>query len=125
MGLQSGEVRATRQGVLWIDYDLRPIAVETWQQRHTQAVVLAMAVLLVRWACWPWRTGAFCGPWPRCVQAWNALAQAISPTCHACRAVAISTTWGRHRRNGERTAGTQHGAGRKRGPLPATVRRLL
>ena len=51
---------------------------------------------LVRWACWPWRAGAFCGPWPRCVQAWNALAQAISPTCHACRAVAISTTWGRH-----------------------------
>ncbi|WP_044397151.1 putative bifunctional diguanylate cyclase/phosphodiesterase [Acidovorax temperans] len=46
MGLQSGEVRATRQGVLWIDYDLRPIAVENWQQRHTQAVVLAMAVLL-------------------------------------------------------------------------------
>ena len=46
MGLQSGEVRATRQGVLWIDYDLRPMAVETWQQRHTQAVVLAMAVLL-------------------------------------------------------------------------------
>ena len=46
MGLQSGEVRATRQGVLWIDYDLRPIAVENWHQRHTQAVVLAMAVLL-------------------------------------------------------------------------------
>ena len=46
MGLQSGEVRATRQGVLWIDYDLRPVAAETWNQLHTQAVVLAMAVLL-------------------------------------------------------------------------------
>ena len=46
MGLQSGEVRATRQGVLWIDYDLRPVAAETWDQLHTQAVVLAMAVLL-------------------------------------------------------------------------------
>ena len=46
MGLQSGEVRATRQGVLWIDYDLRPVAAETWHQLHTQAVVLAMAVLL-------------------------------------------------------------------------------
>ena len=46
MGLQSGEVRATRQGVLWIDYDLRPVAAETWDQLRTQAVVLAMAVLL-------------------------------------------------------------------------------
>ena len=46
MGLQSGEVRATRQGVLWIDYDLRPVAAETWNQLRTQAVVLAMAVLL-------------------------------------------------------------------------------
>ena len=46
MGLQSGEVRATRQGMLWIDYDLRPVAAETWNQLRTQAVVLAMAVLL-------------------------------------------------------------------------------
>lgn len=46
MALQSGEVRATRQGVLWIDYDLRPVAAETWDQLRTQAVVLAMAVLL-------------------------------------------------------------------------------
>lgn len=46
MGLQSGEVRATRQGMLWIDYDLRPVAAETWDQLRTQAVVLAMAVLL-------------------------------------------------------------------------------
>ena len=46
MGLQSGEVRATRQSVLWIDYDLRPVAAETWDQLRTQAVVLAMAVLL-------------------------------------------------------------------------------
>ena len=46
MGLQSGEVRATRQGMLWIDYDLRPVAAETWNQLRTQAVVLAMAVLV-------------------------------------------------------------------------------
>lgn len=46
MGLQPGEMRATRQGLLWIDYDLRPVAAQTWAQLRQLGVMLAAAVLL-------------------------------------------------------------------------------
>jgi len=46
MGLQPGEIRATRQGLLWIDYDLRPVAAQTWAQLRQLGLMLAAAVLL-------------------------------------------------------------------------------
>lgn len=46
LGLQPGEVRATRQGLLWIEYDLHPIAAQTWAQLRQQGLVLAVAVVL-------------------------------------------------------------------------------
>ena len=47
MGLQPGEMRATRQGLLWIDYDLRPVAAQTWAQLRQLGLMLVAAVLLV------------------------------------------------------------------------------
>ena len=46
LALQPGEMRATRQGLLWIDYDLRPVAAQTWGLIHRQGLALAAAVLL-------------------------------------------------------------------------------
>ena len=46
LGLRPGEVRTTRQGLLWIDYDLRPVAAKTWAQIRQQGLVFGAAVLL-------------------------------------------------------------------------------
>lgn len=46
LGLQPGELRAARQGLLWIEYDLHPVAAHTWAQLRQQGLVLAAAVLV-------------------------------------------------------------------------------
>jgi hypothetical protein len=96
LALQPGEMRATRQGLLWIDYDLRPVAAQTWGQIHRQGLALAAAVLLAALGLLELaRQGrASCGRWRHCASACSASALATIPIYPSGAARVNSVSWG-------------------------------
>lgn len=46
MALRPGEIRSQRQGLLWLKYDLTPLAAQSWHTMQTQAVAFALVTLV-------------------------------------------------------------------------------
>lgn len=46
MALRPGEMRSQRQGMLWLRYDLTPLAAQSWQNLQTQVMTFALVTLI-------------------------------------------------------------------------------